>query len=364
MKKVEKLRKWMAVNDYDGIILGRRDNYTWISDGAKNHVTSNTETGVAYYVIEPDHIWLFADSSDLPRMSKEQNPLGAEPVLVPWYMSMEERLKETAQGKKYVSDTGIAGTANVQEELVDLRMQLSEEEVDRYREVGAACAQIVEKICKEARPGQTEEEIADRVKCSCIEQGISPDCVLVGADERMLDFRHPMPTNKEIKKSLMVVLGGEKYGLYISMTRIVYFDEIPEEIYERYQKTQYVFACMQQMMHEGMEYSEYFANVQKLYDDAGYEGEWKMHHQGGPTGYGCREFVVIPGLDKKIHTGQAYAWNPTIQGTKCEETTYLTDEKVEIFTRTKDWPCTIVRTPYGEISVADILLKQRKTKKA
>lgn len=99
MKKVEKLRKWMAVNDYDGIILGRRDNYTWISDGAKNHVTSNTETGVAYYVIEPDHIWLFADSSDLPRMSKEQNPLGAEPVLVPWYMSMEERLKETAQGK-------------------------------------------------------------------------------------------------------------------------------------------------------------------------------------------------------------------------------------------------------------------------
>ena len=34
----------------------------------------------------------------------------------------------------------------------------------------------------------------------------------------------------------MVVLGGEKYGLYISMTRIVYFDEIPEEIYERYQK--------------------------------------------------------------------------------------------------------------------------------
>lgn len=41
MKKVEKLRKWMAVNDYDGIILGRRDNYTWISDGAKNHVTSN-----------------------------------------------------------------------------------------------------------------------------------------------------------------------------------------------------------------------------------------------------------------------------------------------------------------------------------
>ena len=33
--------------------------------------------------------------------------------------------------------------------------------------------------------------------------------------------------------------------------------------------------------------------------------------------------------------------NPTIRGTKCEETTYLTDENVEIFTRTKEWPFTV-----------------------
>lgn len=205
MKKVEKLRKWMAANDYDGIILGRRDNYTWISGGAKNHVTSNTETGVAYYVIEPERIWLFADSSDLPRMSEEQNSLEAEPILVPWYMSMEEQFKEKIQGKKYVSDTGIAGTENVEEALVDLRMQLSEEEVERYREIGAVCAQIVEGICKEAKSGQTEVEIAERLKCRCIEQGISPDCVLVGADERILDYRHPMPTDKKIKKCAEII---------------------------------------------------------------------------------------------------------------------------------------------------------------
>lgn len=46
-----------------------------------------------------------------------------------------------------------------------------------------------------------------------------------------------------------------------------------------------------------------------------------------------------------------------VQGTKCEETTYLTDENVEIFTRTNDWPCTVVETPYGDMEVADILQK-------
>ena len=52
---------------------------------------------------------------------------------------------------------------------------------------------------------------------------------------------------------------------------------------------------------------------------------------------------------------QAYAWNPTIAGTKCEETTFLTDKGVGIFTRTKAWPCTVIETEYGSCSVADIL---------
>ena len=56
-----------------------------------------------------------------------------------------------------------------------------------------------------------------------------------------------------------------------------------------------------------------------------------------------------------IKKNQAYAWNPTIAGTKCEDTTFLADNGVEIFTRTKAWPCTVIETEYGSCSVADIL---------
>ena len=154
----------------------------------------------------------------------------------------------------------------------------------------------------------------------------------------------------------MVVLGGEKYGLNISMTRIVSYGKPDKEIAARMKKTQYIFASMQNMMEDGMAYNEYFLKVQKLYDEAGWPGEWKMHHQGGPTGYGCREFVVTPDTKGALREGQAYAWNPTILGTKCEETTYLKDGKVEILTRTKDWPCTVVETEYGSLDAADILI--------
>ncbi|MFR8180728.1 MAG: hypothetical protein ACLU80_13465 [Dorea sp.] len=79
------------------------------------------------------------------------------------------------------------------------------------------------------------------------------------------------------------------------------------------------------------------------------------YHQGGPTGYGCREFTVTPETKGVIKKNQAYAWNPTIAGTKCEDTTFLADNGVEIFTRTKAWPCTVIETEYGSCSVADIL---------
>lgn len=357
METVDRIRDWLGKKGYDGVILGRRDNYAWVSKGAKNHVLSSTENGVAYYVISRDALKLVADSSDLPRMSAEQDPLGAEAFLVPWYESVEEHIRQMIRGKDYVSDTGIAGTENAQEELTELRMRVSERELDRYREIGICCAQIVEGICKEAVPGDTEEEVALRLKCRCLQEGISPDCVLVGADERILDYRHPMPTDKKIEKSLMVVLGGEKYGLNISITRMVSFAPVPEEIRCRYEKTRYIFACMQTMMRDGETYGEYFARVQRLYREAGYEEEWKMHHQGGPTGYGCREYVALPGMKKRIRTGQAYAWNPTIQGTKCEETTYLSERGSEVFTRTEDWPRTKVETPYGTFETADILVR-------
>lgn len=361
MENLKRLRSWLKESSYDGVVLGRRDSFTWITEGNENAVVTNAEEGIGYLIVTDSKIQLVADSSDAPRMGAEQNRLEAEVILVPWYVTTGKFLADHCAGKNYGADVLIPGTSFVLEELIDLRVVLTQRELEKYREVGQLCASIVEQTAREAVPGQTELEIARLLKCRCIEQGISPDCVLVGSDERILNYRHPVPTDKKIEKSLMVVLGGEKYGLNISMTRMVYFQEdaadpVPKEIKERMQKTQYIFACMQTMMKAGMSFSEYFEKVCSLYQEAGWENEWQMHHQGGPTGYACREFVVTPGCDRKIQNGEAFAWNPTIKGTKCEETTFLKDGQLEIFTQTQTWPRTELETPYGTCSATDILV--------
>ena len=85
-------------------------------------------------------------------MEAEQNALSAKGMLIPWYESFEEHLGKYIENKTFASDTGIAGTNNVQTELVHVRMQLSEKELKRYREIGQECAKIVEGVAMHAEP--------------------------------------------------------------------------------------------------------------------------------------------------------------------------------------------------------------------
>lgn len=355
MEALLKIRKFLSDQAYDGIILTRRDNYFWLTGGHINHVMQNTEIGVASLLITTDQVSIIADCSDAERICTEQNPLDATCITVPWYGSVEDEIRKQIEGKKVVSDSGIAGTANVNHLLVPLRMQLSPAEISAYRELGRESAEILENIVLSAKPGQTENELSASLHYNMLQQGIHADCILIGSDERILRYRHPMPSEKKIERSLMVVAGAERNGLWVSLTRIAYFSSIPDDIKQKYNAVQQIFAAMQCQMKDGLPYKDYFASVQNMYAEYCYSDEWKLHHQGGPTGYGCREMVINPNSKGTIKNNQAYAWNPTITGTKCEETTLLTESSLETLTMTAQWPRKKVESSFGVYDVADII---------
>src|SRR4029079_15897020 len=69
-----------------------------------------------------------------------------------------------------------------------------------------------------------------------------------------------------------------------------------------------------------------------------YPGEERKHHQGGAIGYRAREWVAHPGSAEVVQPRQAFAWNPTITGTKIEDTALLLDGRLEIIMTSPDWP--------------------------
>jgi antitoxin VapB len=83
------------------------------------------------------------------------------------------------------------------------------------------------------------------------------------------------------------------------------------------------------------------------YRDAGAPGEWRAHYQGGPIGFGQREFEISPAQttsiwwDTRIAPSTAVAWNPSLPGGAKDEDTYLIgDAGLELVTTTGTWPMT------------------------
>ena len=84
--------------------------------------------------------------------------------------------------------------------------------------------------------------------------------------------------------------------------------------------------------------AQLFKVAQDAYAAEGFPGEEKFHHQGGPTGYGEREWVATPDGTQTVVNNQAFAWNPSIRGGKAEDTVILRDGKIEWLTATPELP--------------------------
>lgn len=100
-----------------------------------------------------------------------------------------------------------------------------------------------------------------------------------------------------------------------------------------------------------------FRTGMDAYAEVGFPEEWKLHHQGGPTGYRAREFRVHAGADAVVVKNQAFAWNPSITGAKSEDTIIATSSGPIILSETEDWPKIEVEIDGVTIARPDVLIR-------
>ena len=170
-------------------------------------------------------------------------------------------------------------------------------------------------------------------------RGIQPIVCLIATDERIFNFRHPLPTAKKLDRYAMLILCGRQHGLVCSITRLVHFGHLPEEIQKKALPLARIDAAMITATCPGRSLGEIFLHNEDEYARFGYPDEWRLHHQGGPAGYEPREYIARPGASEKVSLGQAYAWNPSITGTKSEDTILVTEHPGnEVLTAISGWP--------------------------
>jgi Xaa-Pro aminopeptidase len=142
----------------------------------------------------------------------------------------------------------------------------------------------------------------------------------------------------------MIVVCGRKYGLIASVTRFFHFGPVSVVLKQKHQAVVGIDTVFNAETRPGATVGDVFLAGQEAYDKSDYPDQWQFHHQGGPAGYKARDFLAVPSSSLVIKNPQAFAWNPSITGTKSEDTIITTDGKPEIITATPDWP--MISVPY------------------
>ncbi len=250
---------------------------------------------------------------------------------------------------KAVSDTGFLDLPLAPAGFTELRYSLLPPEIDRYRRLAKEAAQALETSCRNAQPGDTELDVAAALAFECRKRDILTLVNLVGGDERIARYRHPLPGANQIRRTMLVAVTGRRHGLHVSLTRLVSFDPLDADLAARHRAVTAVDARFILESRAGVAVGQVVRRAIDQYAGEGFPGEWELHHQGGLTGYAGREIFGIPASEYRLESNQVLTWNPSITGTKSEDTILLTEEGPEVLTRTGDWPEVEVELPLGRL---------------
>lgn len=354
--KLRRLRGFMAANGVDTLVLSRLDNVAWLGCGAKAQVPLLADQAVAWFVITADRVTLVTNNIEAPRLADEElGGLELEWAVTPWYEQDYEAAAASVAVGRVAGDTATAGRELV--DLQPLRYALFEPEQAAYRRLGADVGAAIAAVAHSAVPGETEFALAGRLAAALFEREVWPVVILVAADERAWRYRHPLPTGAAVREHLMLVCSGKREGLVAAVTRLVRFRPLDAELRRRHDAVCRVDATLIAQTQPGVAVSSVVERGIEAYATVGYPAEWRAHHQGGAAGYQARDYRALPASREIIQEGQAFAWNPSIAGTKSEDTILAGAAGAEILTASPGWPLVECEVGGRRLARPDILVR-------
>ena len=337
--KLDRIQRLLTQSGLDALLLQRFSNFAWATCGAACYINTADSAGNASLLFMPAGRFVLTDNIEAARLMQEEGlaDQGWEFLISPWY-ERKDKVSELTSGMKLGADTGFLNAREVTGDVSALRLALTEEEGERFRTLGILCAEAMQETVEALRPGMTEYEIAGLLSQAVECRGAQAIVNLIATDERVYSYRHPLPTSKRLQRYAMLILCGRKWGLICSLSRLIHFGPLPDDLRNKAEAVAKIDAAMIAATRPGSTLGDVFRQAQSTYASVGYPEEWKRHHQGGLAGYAPREITATSSSIQPILVGQAYAWNPSIAGTKSEDTILVSESANEILTKMNNWP--------------------------
>lgn len=340
-EKERRVREFLKKKGIAALLLKRQANFSWMTGGGLNVVGTATELGNAALLITEKGKFVITNNIEAPRMVEEERleEQGYQVRSFPWHEDREPSLVGEIVGRGSVgSDWPFPDAAIVTEDVARLRYSLTPEELVRYRWLGGRVSAALERTMIATEKGEKESAVIGRLCHELWMDRIDTMGMMSAADERISRFRHCIPTEKRVEKILMVSVNARKGGLIVCLTRFVHFGKVPTELREQYEANVFVDCAFMAATRPGVPAREVLRKGIEAYGAKGYPEEWKLHHQGGSIGYNPRDYRVNFDTPDIIQENLAFTWNPSITGTKSEDTILAAPREVELITKPVLYP--------------------------
>jgi antitoxin VapB len=345
---LERVRAVIRAAGVPGVVLTRPGPVAWATGGMNPPIDRTAPVDTVWLAVGPSTATVITTEVEAPRIRAELAPAGVEVAAVAWWddKAMADAAAEAvgSEPAELGSDGHPAFGHDLDHALTAARLPLSDPEQEDLRDLGHDAAAAVEQALREWAPGEADREIAARVAAAVERSGADAPCLLVGGDERLRSFRHPVANGSRPKRAVMAVLVARRDGLHVALTRHVATASDPE-LEQGLSACREIHRATLRAGRPGAAYGDALEGLSAGYERAGAAGEWRAHHQGGPIGYGQREFEIVPAQTdsewwaEPIAVGTAFAWNPSLPGGAKDEDTYLTGSSgLELITTTGGWP--------------------------
>jgi Xaa-Pro dipeptidase len=352
----QRVAAWRAARAESGraaLVLTGPGAVAWACGGIAPPVDRTAAVDLVWAVFTAAGAALITTRVEADRIADEYDPAAhgfAELVAVPWqhpdaFVTAAEELAGQPAAD-LAADGHPAFGHSAADDLIGLRLALSEPEQADLADLGQDAAVALQSALASWRPGERDLDIQARCAARLEAAGADTPVLIVGGDDRLARYRHPMAAGLPVRHLAMAVVVARRAGLHVAATRFASAGPLDPDYRERRRRVLAIEDAVLTACRPGASYGAALAALDAAYARNGAPGEWAGHYQGGPIGFAQREFELAPDqtaarwYGEKIAAGHAIAWNPSLPGgAKTEDTYLVTDEgDLAAVTRAPAWP--------------------------
>jgi Xaa-Pro dipeptidase len=338
-----------AAHDGRAVVLSSVGAVAWATGGLSIPIDRVAALDPLWVVVRDEGATLVVSSVEVPRLVDEVDlgALGFDVVSAPWYVGDAHRATvERLTGVAFsecLSD-GPEGI-DVTTELTALRCSLGPDELEVMSALANVATRALEGAVRSWRPGHSRDrDVASDIAGALERHGADAVCLIVGGDERVRHFRHPIMSGDVVERLVMAVVVARSQGLHVALTRLACVggdDQLEQALLKCDIVNQRVLGATR----IGHTWGEAYEALADGYRAVEAPEAWREHFQGGPIGYGQREFELSPEGSSSpwwslpVAATTAVAWNPSLAGgAKVEDTYVVGPDGVRCLTDSGEWP--------------------------